>query len=112
LGNKLQSSVAPQNRPVLNLQDSDMPSETEATILGQVTKAKQQAERSVILAALNSTHWNRKHAAILLKIDYKALLYKMKKLGIEEKMLAMPKGIADTCGASSKPLVKTAEFGD
>jgi len=53
-------------------------------ILEQVTKAKQQAETEAILAALNSTHWNRKQAAVLLKIDYKALLYKMKKLGIED----------------------------
>ena len=42
-----------------------------------------------ILAALNSTGWNRKQAAALLKIDYKALLYKMKKLSVEEKA-AMP----------------------
>ena len=52
-------------------------------ILEQVIKAKQQAEREAILAALNSTRWNRKQAAALLKIDYKALLYKMKKLGVE-----------------------------
>ena len=55
-----------------------------ATILEQVTKAKQQAETDAILAALNSTRWNRKQAAALLNIDYKALLYKMKKLGIDD----------------------------
>ena len=55
-------------------------------ILEQVTRAKEQAETEAILAALNSTLWNRKHAATLLKIDYKALLYKMKKLGIEDKI--------------------------
>ncbi len=54
-------------------------------ILEQVIKAKQQAETDAILAALSSTRWNRKQAAVLLKIDYKALLYKMKKLGIDEK---------------------------
>lgn len=55
-----------------------------APILEQVTKAKRQAEAEAILAALNSTRWNRKQAASLLKIDYKALLYKMKKLGLED----------------------------
>ena len=55
----------------------------DSPILEQVVKAKQQAETDAILAALNSTHWNRKRAAAVLKIDYKALLYKMKKLGIE-----------------------------
>lgn len=53
-------------------------------ILEQVTKAKCQAETEAIVAALQSTHWNRKQAAALLKIDYKALLYKMKKLGVED----------------------------
>ena len=47
-------------------------------------KAKQRAETTAILAALNSTRWNRKRAATMLKIDYKALLYKMKKLGIDD----------------------------
>jgi two-component system response regulator AtoC len=56
-----------------------------APILQQVTKAKQQAEIDAILAALNSTRWNRKRAAELLEIDYKALLYKMKKLGVEDR---------------------------
>ena len=44
--------------------------------------ARKAAEAEAILAALNSTLWNRKQAAALLNIDYKALLYKMKKLGI------------------------------
>ena len=60
-----------------------------APILEQVTKAKQQAETDAILAALNSTRWNRKRAAALLEIDYKALLYKMKKLGVEDRPMPM-----------------------
>jgi DNA-binding NtrC family response regulator len=62
-------------------------------ILEQVIRAKQQAEREAILAALNSTRWNRKQAAALLKIDYKALLYKMNKLGVdsdEDSVAAVP----------------------
>jgi two-component system response regulator AtoC len=64
-------------------------------ILEQVTKAKRHAETEAILAALNSTRWNRKQAAILLRIDYKALLYKMKKLGVEvkeDRSLGFPAG--------------------
>lgn len=56
---------------------------TETPVLEQVTKAKRQAELEAVLGALNSTRWNRKKAAVILQIDYKALLYKMKKLGIE-----------------------------
>jgi two-component system response regulator AtoC len=62
--------------------------ETESgavSILEMVTKAKQQAEADAILTALNATRWNRKQASALLKIDYKALLYKMKKLGMDDK---------------------------
>ncbi len=66
-------------------------------ILEQVTKAKQQAETEAILAALNSTRWNRKQAAVMLKIDYKALLYKMKRLGVEDKPIPFaPSATADT----------------
>jgi len=61
-----------------------------APILERVTMAKEQAEIEAILAALNSTRWNRKQAAALLKIDYKALLYKMKRLGIESKVTSLP----------------------
>jgi two-component system response regulator AtoC len=72
--------TAPAGAPVLppdRAQLGDKPA------LEQVVAAKHQAEKDLIVAALNSTHWNRKHAAAMLKIDYKALLYKMKKLRIE-----------------------------
>lgn len=55
------------------------------TGLEVVTKANQQAEIEAIMAALHSTRWNRKQAAALLGIDYKALLYKMKKFGVDTK---------------------------
>src|SRR6202163_119078 len=75
--------------PSLDFASSDRV-EVRAPILEQVTRAKDQAETEAIMAVLASTHWNRKKAAVLLKIDYKALLYKMKKLGIEDKMAIMP----------------------
>jgi two-component system response regulator AtoC len=48
-------------------------------------QSKRQEEIEAILAALNSTRWNRKQAAALLEVDYKAFLYKMKKLGVPGK---------------------------
>jgi two-component system response regulator AtoC len=57
--------------------------EPGSNILDRVQEAKLQAESDAILAALNATRWNRKRAAALLGIDYKALLYKMKKLSLE-----------------------------
>lgn len=72
----------------------------DRSILEQVTRAKQQAETEAILATLNSTRWNRKQAAVLLKIDYKALLYKMKKLGIEDKPVPFSASTESTMAAS------------
>jgi two-component system response regulator AtoC len=54
------------------------------SVLHEVARAKEEAEIEAILQALNATHWNRKRAARMLNIDYKALLYKMKKLSIGE----------------------------
>jgi two-component system, NtrC family, response regulator AtoC len=56
--------------------------------LERVTEAKKRAEAEAILAALNRTRWNRKQAASLLCVDYKALLYKMKKLEIDRNPLS------------------------
>ena len=46
--------------------------------------ASRQAEREMILKALARTRWNRKRAAVELRISYKALLYKLKQIGPEE----------------------------
>jgi two-component system, NtrC family, response regulator AtoC len=52
------------------------------SVLAEVARAKAEAEAAAILQVLESTHWNRKRAAEILNIDYKALLYKMRKLSI------------------------------
>jgi DNA-binding NtrC family response regulator len=59
------------------------------SVLDRVDHARREAETEAILNALNSTLWNRKRAAELLNIDYKALLYKMKKLGIVERAVTV-----------------------
>jgi two-component system response regulator AtoC len=46
--------------------------------------ASRHAERELISRALTRTHWNRKRAALELQISYKALLYKLKQLGLED----------------------------
>lgn len=53
--------------------------------LRRLTEERRNAEAQVIVAALNRSLWNRKQAATLLEVDYKALLYKMKKLGIGDR---------------------------
>jgi two-component system response regulator AtoC len=63
-----------------------------APVLEQMASAKREAERAAILGALKSTNWNRKQASILLQTDYKALLYKMKRLSIKKER-AVPQPI-------------------
>jgi two-component system response regulator AtoC len=46
--------------------------------------AKDEAEAEAIRKALDETNWNRKQAATLLKISYKALLYKIKQCGLAQ----------------------------
>ena len=45
-------------------------------------RAAMQAEREAILKVLGQTNWNRKMAAKLLNISYKAILYKIKEYGL------------------------------
>ena len=61
-------------------------------VFEQVNETKAQMEENVIRSALNLTNWNRRKAARLLMVDYKALLYKMKKLSIS----------ADSSGKSAR----------
>ena len=61
--------------------------------LKQVARAaSQSAERELILKALTRTRWNRKRAAQDLQISYKALLYKLKQIGMQEMNAAPPQG--------------------
>jgi two-component system response regulator AtoC len=46
-------------------------------------EASRQTERELLSQALARTHWNRKRAARELQISYKALLYKLKQLGLD-----------------------------
>jgi two-component system response regulator AtoC len=48
--------------------------------------ASRQAERELILKTLARTRWNRKRAAQELRISYKALLYKLKDIGMDESL--------------------------
>jgi two-component system response regulator AtoC len=49
--------------------------------------AAREAERVLILRMLQQTRWNRKEAAQILGISYKALLYKIKDAGLDKAPL-------------------------
>lgn len=85
MNRKPPASIRSADSHVVNTdKGNDMP------VLEQVTKVNRQAEIKAILAALDSTRWNRKNAAAILKIDYKSLLYKMKKLGVDRSPSLLP----------------------
>jgi two-component system response regulator AtoC len=71
-------TVAPIERP-LEI------SEPRAYSLKQAARAaSREAERELILKALEHTRWNRKRAALKLQISYKSLLYKLKQIGVQD----------------------------
>ncbi|MEP6539241.1 MAG: sigma-54 dependent transcriptional regulator [Bryobacteraceae bacterium] len=88
----VQAAPAKQSPEYTAAPVAEMETANSISILERVTKAKEQAETEAILEVLNATRWNRKEAAARLNIDYKALLYKMKKLSIEDKIASVPTG--------------------
>jgi len=72
-----------------NLTQEDLPQETEGQSFSKkdclsfkqvVSDAVIEAESKIIRDALELTHWNRKKAATMLNISYKALLHKIDKM--------------------------------
>jgi DNA-binding NtrC family response regulator len=47
-------------------------------------RAAEIAEKEIIQSTLQETHWNRKRAAQLLRVSYKALLYKIQKYRLDD----------------------------
>jgi len=76
------TSVQVAEMPSINKPEAPTHVSEEDSPLEKAERAKQTAEREAVMSALTATHWNRKKAASLLNIDYKAFLYKMKKLGL------------------------------
>ena len=58
-------------------------SEPGAVSLKEITRrAVRELERDAILKVLEANHWNRRRAACVLNISYRALLYKLKDAGM------------------------------
>jgi len=60
------------------------PGDSSGGLKSLARSAKDGAEAEAISKALDETNWNRKQAAALLKISYKALLYKIRQYGIAQ----------------------------
>jgi len=63
----------------------DPSAENRSLNLKEVGKrAAEVAEKEIIQNTLQETHWNRKRAAKLLRVSYKALLYKIQKYHLDD----------------------------
>jgi two-component system, NtrC family, response regulator AtoC len=79
-------TIRPEKTKPLPADKETVPSPSEAVtfdLKGTGKKAAEMAEKEFIQKALKHTHWNRKEAARLLKVSYKALLYKIQKYNLE-----------------------------
>lgn len=77
------SAVADLGSPATT--PNPMPGDGEGFSLKLASReASRQAEKELILKVLEKTHWNRKRAALQLQISYKALLYKLRQMGLDE----------------------------
>ena len=64
-------------------------------------QATRRMERDVILKVLQANHWNRRKTAEVLKISYRALLYKVRQAGLPAKRPHRKLGIEDEFQSSS-----------
>ena len=68
--------------------DDSIPEDGSVSLKKLTKQASQELERRVILRVLQENHWNRKRTAQVLKISYRALLYKLKDAGLVPSRMA------------------------
>lgn len=78
--------------------------ESGAIPLKRLTKeAVREMERTVILEALKANQWNRRKTADVLKISYRALIYKIRDAGLSQRQVrAVPSAGINTAARPSQ----------
>jgi two-component system response regulator AtoC len=80
--------------------------------LKEITKnVIMEAERALILKTLELHHWNRRRTAETLKVSYRALIYKIRQVGLPSKRLAKRAAVASSTippGANAEALAGAA----
>jgi two-component system, NtrC family, response regulator AtoC len=74
---------------------SDLPSDGPIHLKKITRQAVHDLEKKIILRVLEANRWNRKRAAVELKISYRALLYKIRQAGLPPKRSVRPKAEHD-----------------
>ena len=70
------------SEPAPGLFEVDIPEHGPVPLKKMTQQATRRLERQIILKVLQSHHWNRRRAAEVLKISYRALLYKIRDAGL------------------------------
>jgi two-component system response regulator AtoC len=70
------------SEPVPGPFEIDIPEQGPVPLKKMTQRALRRLEREIILKVLQAHHWNRRRAAEVLKISYRALLYKIKDAGL------------------------------
>jgi len=86
LNNMGRDSVSPSAEPAEESKQDNEKSEglyTSVSLKDLKAEAAKHVEKEAIIHALNLTGWNKKEAARMLKVSYKALFYKMANVGIK-----------------------------
>jgi two-component system, NtrC family, response regulator AtoC len=82
----------------------------EQVSLKEITKqATRQVERKVILKVVEANGWNRKRAAKLLNISYRALLYKLKEVGVPSERRRHVRQVTPKPPEETPDMIETTE---
>ena len=78
------SHTAPAAPPVDVAPPADLPPVPTGSLKDIARNAAREAERDLIYRTLQQTRWNRREAAEILGVSYKALLYKIKEADLDK----------------------------
>ena len=78
------AQAAPAPPPVETAPPADLPPIPTGSLKDIARNAAREAERDLIYRTLQQTRWNRREAAEILGVSYKALLYKIKEAQLDK----------------------------
>jgi two-component system response regulator AtoC len=70
------------SEPIPSSFELEIPESGPVPLKKMTQQAVRRLERQIILKVLQAQHWNRRRAAAVLKISYRALLYKIRDAGL------------------------------
>ena len=78
------SAAASSATPITEAAMADVPAALTGSLKDIARHAAREAERELIYRTLQQTRWNRREAAEILGVSYKALLYKIKEAELDK----------------------------